>query len=334
MLFPEIEALSEDDRAARYSLFERVAMLPSEGRKQLMRRWNDQKLAYFETNWECRGRGSQQEPKGDWRVWLIMAGRGFGKTRAGAEWIHSMAKVPDARIALVGPTEDEARAVMVEGPSGVLSTADPLSRPVWEPSRGVLAWSSGARGFVYSGANPEALRGPEHDFAWCDEIAKWARLDESWDNLMFGLRRGRFPRVLATTTPRPIPFLRKLIARDDVTKTRGRTGDNAELAPGFVDYVAGLYGGTRLGRQELDGELIDDVEGSLWPRDLIDRCRARGPLHPASQGPPPRPGGELVRVVVGVDPPASVGGDACGIVVCGKSADGTGWVLEDASVAG
>jgi phage terminase large subunit-like protein len=206
-----------------------------------------------------------------------MGGRGYGKTRAGAQWVHELAEAPGLRIALVGPTEDEARSVMVEGASGLLACAPDGGRPDWEPSLGRLSWPNGTRAFVYSAANPEALRGPEHDFAWCDELAKWARAEASWDNLMFGLRRGEHPRALVTTTPRPTPLMRKLAVRSDVALTRGRTSDAASLAPGVVGYLTGLYGGTRLGRQELDGELIDDVEGSLWPRDLIERCRAIDP---------------------------------------------------------
>ncbi|HEV2866388.1 MAG TPA: terminase family protein [Allosphingosinicella sp.] len=304
------------------SLIERVALLPDKERRRFVRQaLKGGKLEAFIAFWTMWARKAQEPPDGSWRVWLLMAGRGFGKTRAGAEWIHHLAEERDLRIALAGPSEDEVRAVMVEGSSGLLACAPEDNRPEWEPSRGLLTWPSGSRAFVYSGANPESLRGPEHDYAWCDEIAKWARAEAAWDNLMFGLRRGRFPRVLATTTPRPTPLMRRLLARGDVAKTKGTTAANVMLAESFVDYVSGLYEGTRLGRQELDGELIEDVEGALWTRALVEQRRSAAPA-------------ELKRVVVGVDPPATAGGDACGIVACGIDAEGIGYVLGDHSVRG
>jgi phage terminase large subunit-like protein len=319
---------SEEERARRLSLAERLALAGPDFRAAYFHGWSEAKHEAFRASWGIWSRPSQQAPDGDWRVWLLMAGRGFGKTRAGAEWVLDLAGEaaaagkPPPRIALVGSTADEARAVMVEGSSGILACADERERPEWEPSLGRLTFPSGARAAVFSGANPEALRGPEHDFAWCDELAKWAHVDSTWDNLMFGLRLGDLPRALVTTTPRPVPLLKRLQGRGDVKLTRGRTQENGALADSFVDYVAGLYGGTRLGRQELDGELIDDVEGSLWPRDLIERCRAPAPVP------------EMRRIVVGVDPPAGVGADACGIAVCGLGGDGMGYVLADSSVAG
>jgi phage terminase large subunit-like protein len=317
------------DPALRLSIAERIALLPPRERHEILV-WlgrKDGRLAEFVARWVMWARPGQLPPAGDWRTWLMLAGRGYGKTRAGSEWVHYLAEEPDLRIALVGPTEDEVRHVMVEGASGLLGSASDDMRPDWEPSRGMLTWPTGSRAFVYSGANPEALRGPEHDFAWCDELAKWAGAEPAWDNLMFGLRRGRFPRALATTTPRPTPLLRRLVVRADVTVTRGRTADNVMLAESFVHYVTGLYGGTRLGRQELDGELIEDVEGALWTRALIEKCRATAMGTVTSDCP-------LTRVVLGVDPPASAGGDACGIVACGLGADGLYYVLGDHSVAG
>ncbi|MEA3049999.1 MAG: hypothetical protein QOG84_1835 [Sphingomonadales bacterium] len=353
-------ALSEEEKAARLSSLERFALLEPEAQRAFLAGLPAHLRGPWLLDWAARGRPAQLEPEGDWRVWLIQGGRGYGKTLAGAQWVHERAEAPGRRIALVGPTEDEARAVMVEGPSGLLATADDGERPEWEPSLGRLTWPGGTMAFLYSAANPEALRGPEHDFAWCDEIAKWPRGEAAWDNLILGLRRGEAPRVLATTTPRPVPLMRRLADRDGnprpgVVVSRGRTTDNLMLAPAFLDNVNDLYGGTRLGRQELDGELIEEVEGSLWPREMIERCRiilpelgsGRGtatrsgavegqPLRQPSGLPLPRGklGEDWRRVVVGVDPPASSGGDACGIVVCGLGADGIGYVLADASVAG
>ena len=321
--------LGEEERAARCSLAERLAMLEPEARLDFLKGLPARLRGQFLTCWEMLARPAQLPPDGDWRIWMIMAGRGCGKTRAGAQWVVELAETPGLRIALVGPTEDEVRSVMIEGASGILASAPADERPAWEPSLGRLSWANGTRAFVHSGANPEALRGPEHDHAWCDELAKWARAEATWDNLMFGLRRGILPRALVTTTPRPTPLMRRLAGRGDVVLTRGRTADAALLAPAVVDYLTGLYGGTRFGRQELDGELIEDVEGSLWPRDLIERCRAVLPL-PETRG----SGGHFRRVVVGVDPPITTHGDACGIVVCVLGWDDIAYVAADVTVSG
>jgi phage terminase large subunit-like protein len=326
-------------------------------------------IRYFWKVWEL---DAQREPELPWRVWLVLAGRGFGKTRIGAEWVRRVAADDGrVRIALVAATRAEARAVMVEGASGILAVCPDSERPVWEPSLGRLRFPSGARAYVYSAAEPDSLRGPQHHFAWCDEIAKWPFGPAAWDNLMLGLRCGPLPRAVATTTPRPVALVRKLRAQPGVATTRGRTADNAaHLAGAFLADVERDYGGTRLGRQELDGELIEDVEGSLWPRDLIERCRVVPPsaspcrgegqlaegergegaacegggekqaltLPPGFAGrAPPSPlqgEGLFRRVVVGVDPPASAEGDACGIVVCALLHDGTAHVVDDASVSG
>jgi phage terminase large subunit-like protein len=315
-------ALTEEERAARFSLAERLAMLAPKERQAFLRSLPARLRGEFLRNWHFDGRPAQLPPGEAWRVWLIMAGRGFGKTRAGAEWIHDLAAAPALRIALVGPTDEEARAVMVEGSSGILAcAARSETPPYWEPSRGRLTWPSGSQAFLYSGANPDGLRGPEHDLAWCDELAKWARAEAAWDNLALGLRRGGRPRVLATTTPRPTPLMRRLAAMPGVVMQRGRTADNPLLPASFLDHVTALYGGTRLGRQELDGELIEEAQGSLWPRALIERARDAG-----TGGRPWR------RVVVGVDPPVSADGDACGILVCALGADERAYVLADATV--
>jgi phage terminase large subunit-like protein len=276
--------------------------------------------------WQAHG--GQQEPAAcadgsEWRVWLLMAGRGFGKTRAGAEWVSARAReIPGARIALVGGSRDEAAKVMVEGPSGLLAVARSDEALVWTPTNGVVRFSSGAEAFVYSGAAPEKLRGPEHHFAWCDELAKWKRPDETWDNLQMGMRLGTRPRLIVTATPKPVAIVRRVRALSGTVETRGRTAENEHVAEAFQAWAMATYGGTRLGRQELDGELFEEVEGALWTREMIERSRQSGTL--------PR----LKRVLVGVDPPASAEGDACGIVVCGTGEDGIAYVLADRSVAG
>lgn len=293
-----------------YQLKEIVA-LPAAARRQLLVSW---------TGWAQRG---QWPPAEDWRVWLVRAGRGFGKTRSGAEWVAAQARAGDAtmRIALVGANREEARQVMVEGAGGLLAVAR-LAEPVtWRRADGVLTFASGAQAKCFSADAPETLRGPEHHYAWCDELAKWRYGDAAWDNLVLGLRLGERPQVVVTTTPRPTPLLRRVMALPDCVQTRGRTRDNLFLPESFVAAVEEQYGGTRLGRQELDGELLTDHEGALWTRVLLDACVIDAV--PA-----------LRRVVVGVDPPASAGGDACGIVACGLGEDGRAYVLEDASVAG
>ena len=277
-------------------------------------------------HWPLFARPEQLPPPGDWRIWLILAGRGFGKTRAGAEWVRGVAEADGgARIALLGASLAEARAVMVEGESGLLALSPPTRRPVYEPSLRRLVWPNGAQAALYSGGEPEGMRGPQHSHAWCDEIAKWdnsgGRATQSWNNLLFGLRLGERPQVVATTTPRAVPLLKRLIEADEVVLTRGRTEDNqANLPARFIRDIRRSFGTSALARQELDGELIADHAGALWTRATIERCREAGPRTPS------------VRVVIGVDPPASAGGDACGIVVVALGQDGLARVLADASV--
>ena len=283
---------------------------------------NEQKRDLFE---EWRGwahSGQIEPPGGEWRVWLIRAGRGFGKTRAGAEWVAEQARsTPDARIALVGQTVDEVRRVMVEGESGLLATARAGDGCAWTRTTGEVRWASGARACVYTAENPEALRGPQHHAAWCDELAKWSNGNATWDNLMLGLRLGDRPRVVVTTTPRPNALMRRVMGMKGLLETKGRTRDNIHLPDAYIENVEGMYAGTRLGRQELDGELVEDMEGALWSRGLLEKHRVDAA--PA-----------LARVVVAVDPPASKGGDACGIVAAGLGTDGRAYVLEDATVRG
>ncbi|WP_242653450.1 DNA-packaging protein [Sphingomonas jatrophae] len=277
-------------------------------------------LARMEHDWSLWARPAQLPPEGDWATWLILAGRGFGKTRAGAEWVRAQAEAhPSFRIALVGATAGEARSVMVEGASGLLSLGPPAMRPRWEPSLGRLRWPNGAVAEVYSAAEPDSLRGPQFNAAWADEVAKWTQPNKAWTNLQLGLRIGARPRAVATTTPRPTPFLRDLAAKAAVT--RGTTWDARSTLPrAFLAEMRAQYDGTPVGRQELDGLLVEVAEDALWTPAALARCRiAAAP--------------DLVRVVIGVDPPAGEQGDACGIVAAGLGADGNGYVLEDASVS-
>ena len=254
-----------------------------------------------------------------------MGGRGAGKTRAGAEFVRFAALFEGARrIALVGPTFADVRNVMVEGESGLLNLEYGV-RPVWQPSRGRLEFSNGAEAFAFSAEDPDSLRGPQFDLAWCDEIGVWPRGNDVWDMLQLGLRLGDNPRCVATTTPRPVPLIKRLVADRSVRLTRSTTEENAEnLSSAFLAHVQQSYGGTKLGRQELGGELIDEVEGALWTRSLIDRCRRR-----VSEAL------DLERVVVAVDPPASKGpsADACGIIAAGVSG-ARAFVIADVTVRG
>ncbi|MFN3451273.1 MAG: DNA-packaging protein [Sphingorhabdus sp.] len=295
--------------------------MPYEQMVAVIKSFNHRKMD--ETHkWRFWQRDDQSEPQGDWRTWLVMAGRGYGKTRMGAEWVSACAhEYPRARFALVGATLNEARQVMVEGESGLLALPF-AERPEWEPSLRRLTWPNGATATLFSAAEPESLRGPQHDFAWADEIAKWPNGIKAWDNLKLGLRLGQNPRIMATTTPRPVPLLRRLVGEQGVAMTRGRTADNdMNLPPEYLASVRAAYAGTRWGRQELDGELIEDVAGALWSRDLIERQRV-------SAAP------DLKRVVIGVDPPVSENGDACGIVAVGVGEDKKAYVLSDHSISG
>jgi len=277
-------------------------------------------------HWQLWAHRGQLPPEGDWLGWLILAGRGFGKTRAGAEWVRAIAATDgSARIALVGASLGEARSVMVEGDSGVMAIAPRGERPKFEPSKRQLVWPSGAQATLFSAGEPESLRGPQHSHAWCDEIAKWdnagGKAQAAWDNLLLGLRLGANPQAVATTTPRSVALLTRLVTHPEVAITRGRTKDNGRnLPPRYLSAMKREFGKSALGRQELDGELLQDVEGALWTRALLEQYREA-----AASSPP-------VRVVVGVDPPASAGGDACGIVVCALGEDGIARVLADCSV--
>lgn len=289
---------------------------------------SDNECREWRWNWNIWSRKSQRAPQGDWRIWLVMAGRGFGKTRLGAEWVRERAEAdPEARIALVGASLHEARAVMVEGESGVLSIGAPWRRPTYESSVRRLVWPNGAQAFLYSAGEPDSLRGPQHTHAWCDEIAKWdngsSRATSTWDNLLMGLRLGGDPRLVATTTPRPVPLVARIMAEGEnggVVLTRGSTFDNAHNLPArFIAAMKRTFGRSLLGRQELHGEMIEDLAGALWSRALIEQGREA--VAPA-----------MTRVVVAVDPPASAHGDACGIVVCGMGEDRIARVLADCSV--
>jgi phage terminase large subunit-like protein len=229
----------------------------------------------LETNWSLIARPNQLAPPGDWSIWVLLAGRGFGKTRTITEWVCDQATSGLARrIALVAATAADARDVIVEGESGILAVSSSWSRPLYEPSKRRLTWPNGAIATTYSADEPERLRGPQHDAAVCDELGSW-RHPEAWSNLMFGLRLGH-PRVVVATTPRPTKLIRELLGREgaDVVVVRGTTYENrSNLAPAFLDQIIRRYEGTRLGRQELNAEVLTDVPGALWNRDQLEECR-------------------------------------------------------------
>jgi phage terminase large subunit-like protein len=290
------------------------------------------------TMWRCTARLQQLPPPGDWRVWMLLAGRGFGKTRAGAEWVDALARAnPGCSIALVGASHHDVRSVMVEGESGILSLPGHGARPLYNPALRRLTWPGGSIARCYSAAEPESLRGPQHHFAWADEVARWGaqaargtnQALAAWDNLMMGTRMGACPRVLATTTPRALPIIRTLLARTDTVITGGSTLANApNLPPAFIDAMLATYGDSMLGRQEIGGELISDVPGALWTRAMLETCRMEGDAREAMLNDEDA----LTRVAIGVDPPAGQEGDACGIIVAGLLTDGTVAVLADCSV--
>jgi phage terminase large subunit-like protein len=261
----------------------------------------------------------------------VLGGRGAGKTRTGAEWVRSLAMGDAARgvaavgrIALVGETYADVRDVMVDGVSGLLAVHPRPERPVWEAGRRRLVWPNGAVAQAFSAEEPEALRGPQFDAAWCDELAKWPRADLAWDNLQFALRLGDRPREIVTTTPRPTPLLKRLAGDARTALSRAPTSANAwNLAPAFLDQVVGRYAGTRLGRQELDGEFVDERPDAFWRRDQLEGLRIERP-----------PPDALLRVVVAVDPPSGSGpASRCGIVAAGRMDDGRFAVLADGTVA-
>lgn len=321
---------------ARMSVAEQLALLPEDQWNEALKDYDPDALLY---DWSFWGRPAQQEPEGAWTTWLILAGRGFGKTRAGAQWVNRvmtgstpMARGRYYRMAIVAETAADARDVLVQGESGILAVSPPGFKPEYTPSLRKLEWPNGAQAHLYNAVEPDQLRGPQHDCAWCDELAKWRYAQDTWDQLQFGLRLGRDPRQLVTTTPRPIDIIRDLLddSRDlkedgAVVVTRGTTYENiSNLAPAFTRTVVRKYENTRLGRQELHAELLDDIPGALWTRAMIDKLRLKhGQRHPPLQ-----------RVVVAVDPSGTKGNseegsNSVGIVVVGKGVDGHAYVLAD-----
>ena len=237
-------------------------------------------------------RPAQEPPKGDWTIWAILAGRGFGKTRAGAEWVHALAATPGRRFALVGPDLATTRSVMVEGESGLLARMPPGGDVTFVPSLKQLTWANGSQARLFSGGEPDSLRGGQFDFAWGDEFAHWPRAEATLTNLRLATRLGAQPQLLLTTTPLPSGWLKALLAEPGVVVTRGRMVDNAANLPAhYVDHLQRRFGGSAIGRQELDGEIVDDRAGALWTRAMFERQRLVEVPN-------------CTRIIIGVDPPA------------------------------
>lgn len=312
-----------------------LACAPQETQNQFLNDLGDDALLALPFLFEFWAMEHQLPPEGEWRSWVIMGGRGAGKTRAGAEWVRSevegalpMDAGRSRRVALIGETMDQVREVMVFGESGILACSPPDRRPKWEAGRKRLVWPNGAIAQVFSAHEPESLRGPQFDAAWIDELAKWKKAEDTWDMLQFGLRLGENPRQVITTTPRNVPVLKSILANPSTVTTHAPTQANrAYLAKSFLDEVRTRYAGTRLGRQELDGVLLEDTEGALWTSAGFEAARMDA-----------QP--DLARIVVAVDPPVTghKNSDECGIIVVGAVTDGAPgeWravVLEDATIA-
>lgn len=304
-----------------------IALLPSEKRQNLLSTLTDAECEQLLYDWRFWARPKQLPPDGDWLVWLIRTGRGWGKTRVGAETVRAWVESGQyKRIGLIAPTAGDVRDVMVEGQSGLLSVSPPWNRPQYEPSKRRLTWPNGAIAITYSADEPDRLRGPQHDALWADELASW-RYPETWDMAMLGLRLGTSPRAIVTTTPRPIKLIKRLMKDKRTHDTKGSTLENLDnLAPTFREQVLAQYEGTRLGRQELDGEILDDVPGALWHSGLIEQYR----IHQVPEN--------LARIVVAVDPAVTSGDDSddTGIIVVALDANrnGRGYVLSDITIHG
>lgn len=333
-----------------------IASLPLEQRTEVLQQLTEVQALALWRDWEFLARDEQLAPDraangiDDWIIWLVLAGRGFGKTRTGAEWVRARVKSGKAkRIALIAPTAFDARTVMVEGDSGIMSVCwagdlmddgSPLGYPEWSPGNKQITWPNGTIATTFSAEEPERLRGPQHDTIWADELAAWARLQDAWDMAMFGFRLGD-PRAIVTTTPKPLPLIRQLVADPTNAVTRGSTYDNRpNLADSFFKKVVARYEGTRLGRQELRGEVLEDVEGALWTREMIRyEDEVRGiPRFEVGHGRRRimwSNGGatNLVRVGVAIDPQAKKNEASAltGIVVGGVDSDGNGYLLADRS---
>ena len=328
--------MTTDSYVSTDSLIEYMAGLPYGQRRSALEKLRPT-LPYDRRNkieylWPLWARPAQMEPDDPWRIWLLLAGRGFGKTRAGAEWVRARVESGlSRRIALVARTPHEVRDIMIQGDSGILAVCPPWNKPVWESSKRRLTWPNGAMAFAFSSYEPDQLRGPQFDASWCDELASWQYPRLTWDNLAFGLRLGAYPKCVVTTTPKPIELLRELTERNDVEITTGSSYDNKQnLPPGYIDAIAGRYEGTNTGLQEIYAQLLREADGALWKREWIDDNRIES-----------APDDGIYKKAVALDPAVTFNpnrSDETGIIVAGigggpgvKEHNRQYWVIEDAS---
>jgi phage terminase large subunit-like protein len=308
---------------ANASLIELLASLSEAERAEALDGFTEAEIESLLWDWDANARPNQKRPKGDWRYWLVLAGRGFGKTRTGAETVRQWVEEGYRIIHLVAPTSADARDVMVQGESGLVNCFPPGHRPLYEPSKRLITFHNGAIARTFSADEPERLRGPQCEAFWADELCAWRFPEEAWDNLSFGFRLGSDPRGVITTTPKPIKQLKDLMTHPSCVVTRASTYENrVNLAPGFFEDVIRRYEGTRLGRQELNAEVLEDVPGALWTRQLIEASRV-GIGHVKVD--------TFVRVVVAIDPAVSASdvSDETGIVIAALTRSGHVFVLDD-----
>lgn len=328
--------------------------LPPEQVKKVLSELTPKQLEELTYDWSFWGRPEQQEPKGNWKIWLPLAGRGWGKTRCGAEWVRHRIKSGDRRIACVAPTKGDVRRVMVEGESGLLNicwkgdrtyAGREMGFPTWSPTNNTITWANGARAEFFSAEDPERLRGPQFHSAWCDEICAWTRMEETWDMLQFTLRLGKNPRILVTTTPKPVKLLRNILKPENIESGRvyKTSGSSYENSDNINLEALSEYEGTRLGRQELYAEILDEAAGALWNRKMIDDAQFNLPEDCIVHSEDGKAvdfkesrkefAKKLTKVVVSVDPAitANEESDLTGIIVAGIDINGTAYILEDAT---
>ena len=310
--------------SSRVESLAELATTNAQGRKGL-ENLTPAEAALLRYEWDFWARPNQLAPDGDWGVWLLMTGRGFGKTRAGAQWVIEQAKTPNTKLAMICRIPADGRDVMVGGDSGVLSCSPPGFSPQYTPSQRLVSWPNGSQAKIYSSEKPADLRGPNFHAAWVDELAKYDKAQETWDTLVMGVRLPPNPRIVVTTTPRPIPLLKRLMDDPSTHVTHGTIYDNrTNLSDKFFGRLIKRYEGTYLGQQELQGLMITDRPGALWTRPLLEQQRVSKPPE------------DLLRVVVAIDPPATASDDSseAGIVVVGRGTDGLAYVLADGSLHG
>lgn len=328
--------------------------LPQDQVMSVLKELTPKQLEELAHDWKFWARPEQLEPEGDWKIWLPLAGRGWGKTRCGAEWVRHRIKAGDRRIACVAPTKGDVRRVMVEGESGLLNicwkgdktySGREMGFPSWSPTNNTITWANGARAEFFSAEDPERLRGPQFHSAWCDEICAWTRMEETWDMLQFTLRLGKNPRILVTTTPKPVKLLRNILKPENIESGRvyKTSGSSYENADNINLEALSQYEGTRLGRQELYAEILDEAAGALWNRKMIDEAQVDLPVEAIVHGPDgisidyaasrKEFAKSLVKVVVSVDPAitANEESDMTGIIVAGVDISGNAYILEDAT---